>query len=80
MKYYSIGEFAKEIGRTPQTLRNWDKNGTLKPHHVAESGYRYYSKEQLNNILGIKTKKEKERVVIGYCRVSSNKQKEDLER
>lgn len=80
MQYYSIGEFAKEIGRTSQTLRNWDKNGTLKPHHVADSGYRYYSKEQLINILGIKTKKEKERVVIGYCRVSSNKQKEDLER
>ncbi|WP_459076813.1 MerR family transcriptional regulator, partial [Bacillus chungangensis] len=24
MKYYSIGEFAKLIGKTTQTLRNWD--------------------------------------------------------
>ncbi|MHB8125029.1 MAG: MerR family transcriptional regulator, partial [Desulfitobacteriaceae bacterium] len=26
MNYYSIGEFAKLIGKTEQTLRNWDKN------------------------------------------------------
>ena len=25
MKYYSIGEFADKIGKTIQTLRNWDK-------------------------------------------------------
>ena len=24
MKYYSIGEFADKIGKTIQTLRNWD--------------------------------------------------------
>lgn len=34
MKYYSIGEFATKIGKTVQTLRNWDKNGTLKPSHI----------------------------------------------
>ncbi|EOU1940540.1 IS607 family transposase, partial [Clostridium perfringens] len=28
MKYYSIGEFANKIGKTVQTLRNWDKNGS----------------------------------------------------
>ncbi|MFC3783141.1 MerR family DNA-binding transcriptional regulator, partial [Bacillus chungangensis] len=48
MKYYSIGEFAKLIGKTTQTLRNWDKRGVFKPHHVTESGYRYYSQEQLH--------------------------------
>ena len=31
MKYYSIGEFADKIGKTIQTLRNWDKNNTFKP-------------------------------------------------
>ncbi|WP_039218156.1 MULTISPECIES: MerR family transcriptional regulator, partial [Clostridium] len=34
MKYYSIGEFATKIGKTVQTLRNWDKNETLKPSHI----------------------------------------------
>lgn len=80
MKYYSIGQFAKLIGKTTQTLRNWDKENILKPHHIAESGYRYYSQEQLNHFFGIKGEKPLDRKVIGYCRVSSNKQKDDLER
>ncbi|MGL5744278.1 MAG: IS607 family transposase [Cetobacterium sp.] len=80
MEFISIGEFAKKIGVTIQTLRNWDKTGKLKPNHISKSGFRYYSKEQLNNFLGLKKISEKEKVVIGYCRVSSNKQKDDLER
>jgi DNA-binding transcriptional MerR regulator len=54
MKYYSIGEFATKIGKTVQTLRNWDKNGTLKPSHITDAGTRYYSQEQLNHFLGLK--------------------------
>ncbi|SHL07124.1 Predicted site-specific integrase-resolvase, partial [Alkalithermobacter thermoalcaliphilus JW-YL-7 = DSM 7308] len=77
MKYYSIGEFAKLIGKTEQTLRNWDKQGKLKPAYITDSGHRMYSQEQLNSVLGINPKKK---ITIGYCRVSSNKQKDDLER
>ena len=80
MKYYSIGEFAKKIGKTIQTLRNWHKNGNLKPHHVTGGGTRYYSQEQLNHFLGIKGEKQLNKKNIGYCRVSSYKQKDDLER
>jgi putative resolvase len=79
MKQYTIGQFAKLIGRTPQTLRDWDKKGEFKPYYVAPSGHRYYSQKQLNHFLGIKGIKP-DRKVIGYCRVSSNKQKDDLER
>lgn len=25
MKFYTIHEFSKLVGKTPQTLRNWDK-------------------------------------------------------
>lgn len=77
MKYYSIAEVSKLLNVTAQTLRNWDKSGKLKPHHTTNSGYRYYSQEQLNKILGIKDTRRK---VIGYCRVSSHKQKDDLDR
>ena len=72
MKYYSIHEFSKLISRTPQTLRNWDLSGKLKPHHTGANGYRYYSHQQLNELLGIG---DIQRKIIGYCRVSSNKQK-----
>lgn len=77
LKYYSIAQTSKLLGVTAQTLRNWDRSGKLKPHHTSESGYRYYSQEQLNRVLGIK---DPNRKVIGYCRVSSSKQKDDLER
>ncbi len=77
MKYYSIHEFSKLLSVSAQTLRNWDKSGKLTPHHLGANGYRYYSHEQLNKILGIEDTK---RLVIGYCRVSSNKQKDDLAR
>ena len=49
----------------------------LKPHHVSPNGYRYYSKEDLDKFMKIPTE---ERITIGYCRVSSNKQKDDLQR
>lgn len=51
MKYYLIGEFSKAIGKTIKTLRNWDKNGELKPVRVEDTGYRYYSQEQLDRFL-----------------------------
>ncbi|MDP4179148.1 MAG: IS607 family transposase [Bacillota bacterium] len=80
MEYYSIGKFSKLIGKNAQTLREWDKKGELKPHHVTPSGYRYYSQEQLNHFLGLKGVVANAKKIIGYCRVSSNKQKDDLER
>lgn len=79
MKYYSIHEFSKLIGRTPQTLRNWDKSCKLKPSHTGANGYRYYSHDQLREVLQIK-EDPKNKLIIGYCRVSSNKQKDDLQR
>lgn len=80
MKQYSIGEFANKIGKTVQTLRNWDKKGTLKPHHITAGGTRQYSQEQRNHFLGLKSKDKRNKKTIGYGRVSSHKQKDDLER
>ena len=77
-KYYSINKFSKILGVSAQTLRNWDKKGKLHPHHTSSNGYRYYSHEQLNQVMNVKLNLD--RIVIGYCRVSSNKQKDDLER
>ena len=77
MRYFTINKFSKIVGVTPQTLRNWDKTKKLKPHHTTENGYRYYSEEQLKQVLRTKPKS---RTIVGYCRVSSPKQKDDLER
>ena len=70
---YSIGEFAKKTGITIQTLRDWDKSGKLKPafRSVNSRRYRYYSEEQLNEMM-------QKRINIGYIRVSAKHQKDDL--
>ena len=53
MKRYSIGQFAKEISVTVQTLRNWDQNGKVKPDYVSPTGHRYYSQKQLDLYSGL---------------------------
>jgi len=75
---YSIGEFAKKIGVTIHTLREWDKSGKLKPEYRSKGNHRYYSDNQLNELLQKRTPKNK--INVGYVRVSSNHQKDDLER
>ena len=79
MKYYSTKKVTEILGVTAQTLRNWDKEGKLKPSYVKSNGYRYYSEDSiLSYTQERKTKKNLN--VVGYARVSSKKQSEDLER
>jgi len=79
LKIYSMGQFSKLIGKSEWTIRRWEKDGKLKPHHRTDGGHRYYSDEQVNEILKM-PKYAKERKIVGYCRVSSHKQRDDLER
>ena len=79
MKYYSSKKVTEILGVTAQTLRNWDKEGKLKPSYVKSNGYRYYSEDSiLSYTQERKTKKNLN--IIGYARVSSKKQSDDLER
>ena len=76
MKYYSAKSVRLMLGITAQTLRNWDREGKLKPAYVKSNGYRYYSEEQiLSYTQERKTKKNLN--IIGYARVSSKKQIDD---
>jgi len=79
MKYYSSKTVSQMLGVTAQTLRNWDREGKLKPSYVKSNGYRYYSEDSiLSYTQERKTKKNLN--VIGYARVYSKKQSADLER
>lgn len=81
MRILTIGEFSKAIGVCPMTLRNWEKSEKLIPHHKTAAGTRYYSEEQINEYFKINPEKNlSARKIIGYCRVSTKKQKDDLER
>ena len=56
-KYYTTGQFAKMANVSNRTIRYYDKQGLLKPHHISEKGYRYYSDDdfvKLQQILSLK--------------------------
>ena len=80
MKRYKVGEFAKLLNVTVKTLQNWDKQGTLKAYRTP-SNQRFYTEEQLNQVLGLSNEKQEEKpgLKIGYCRVSTYNQKNSLQ-
>lgn len=45
--YLSVSEMAQLHNISRQTLIYYDKIGLLKPHHIDEHGYRYYSPYQI---------------------------------
>ena len=70
---------ARELLRvTATTLRRWDKQGKIQTVRTP-SGIRMYNKECISKILG-ESGIVSERKRIAYCRVSSKKQYDDLER
>lgn len=66
------------LGVTTFTLRNWDKTNKIGTVRSA-SGVRLYSVKDIQNILGSSTSLHKKKKIV-YCRVSSKKQENDLER
>lgn len=47
----TIGEFSRICFVTKKTLRYYDEIGLLRPEHIAENGYRYYTANQLHTML-----------------------------
>ena len=72
-RFIKIGEAARVLGVSVQTLRRWEKDESLLPERISEGKTRYYS---LDKLLGF-SKKETD-LTIGYARVSSHDQKKDL--
>jgi predicted site-specific integrase-resolvase len=74
-RFIKIGEAAKTLGISIQTLRRWEAEGYLIPHRKSKGKTRYYDLDQL---IGKKTTEDD--LTIAYARVSSHEQKEDLKR
>lgn len=68
-----IGEAAKLLGSTPDTLRKWEASGELLPARKTKGGTRYYA---VADVLGLANESTP---TVCYARVSSHDQKEDLE-
>ena len=72
-----IGEAAKELGVSIETIRRWDRAGKINSERTP-NGHRRYD---LSKLSGVTRKKIPEiRNTIAYARVSSHDQKLDLER
>jgi len=69
-----IGEASKILGTTPDTLRKWEATGEIVPTRKTKGGTRYYDVAELLEL------DSGDYPTIGYARVSSNDQKEDLVR
>jgi predicted site-specific integrase-resolvase len=72
MKYLPSREASKILGLHPNTLRTYADNGTIESYKT-ESGQRRYN---VQAYLGL----QKHSTTLCYCRISSPKQREDLER
>jgi predicted site-specific integrase-resolvase len=78
MEYVNTKEAKKLLRVTSTTLRRWDAENKIQTIRTP-SGIRLYDKKCISKILG-ETEVIPERKKIAYCRVSSKKQIDDLER
>ena len=72
---YTLGEAAKILGVHPKTIQKWDREGKIRCIRTV-GGKRRIPESEIKRIMGI----HEERKVVGYARVSSYSQKDDLER
>lgn len=73
-RFIKIGEAAKIMGVSIQTLRRWEESGYLLPDRISAGKTRYYN---IDRLIG---KTSETDLTVAYARVSSHDQKEDLER
>jgi len=57
-EYMLVGELAKKVGVSANTLRYYDKEGLLAPSHESESGYRLYTDRDMVKLVQILTMKQ----------------------
>ena len=50
-KYYTIGQAAKILGVSQETLRRWDNSGKFKSLRHPMNNYRVYSDNQIQNLV-----------------------------
>ena len=72
MTFYTVGQLTKLHGVSPSTIRRWEASGLVSASKRTLGGHRRFWLED--------HEETKERRIVGYARVSSHDQKEDLQR
>ncbi|MEW6459365.1 MAG: IS607 family transposase [Bacillota bacterium] len=73
MELLTISKAAKKLGVHPNSLRNWEKQGLIKPVRLP-GGQRRYSMDELNRLLQSGQLTDGREAVVLYARVSTKKQ------
>jgi predicted site-specific integrase-resolvase len=74
--YWSIGKVARYLGLSVVTLRRWEKEGKLLSDIRTFGNHRRYDATRIQRLF----RRDKPKSIVGYARVSSHDQKENLER
>jgi len=73
-RHYTMREAAKILGVSVRTIQRWDKAGKIRCIRTP-GGRRRVPESEIRRILGLSEER-----VMGYARVSSRSQRDDLER
>lgn len=65
-RFVKVGQAARILGVSVQTLRRWEERGQLLPERRSDGGTRYYDVEKLLNLKEIETD-----LTIAYARASA---------
>ncbi len=75
-KLYTVKRASEILGVHPKTIQKWDREGKIRVIRTP-GGRRRIPESEIKRLLGIQ---EGNGLIIGYARVSSHAQKDDLER
>ena len=76
-KYFSVGEAAKAVHTTSETLRHYDRIGLVKPSKKDEwTNYRYYTEQDIVRLNTVRALQLKNPVSKGRLRKKNCKDKE----
>jgi len=75
-KLYTVKQASEILGVHPKTIQKWDREGKIRVIRTP-GGRRRIPESEIKRLLGIKPE---EGLIIGYARISSHTQKDDLER
>lgn len=72
-----VSQLAKKLNKTTITIWNYMKSGKLRYHQDFKGSNRYFLWDEVLEDMGIQLPKQ-QKITIGYCRVSTVDQKNDL--
>lgn len=71
---------SQEVGVSGDTLRRWANQGVVRCQRINGTGKRFYHRDDVRKMFGAHSADAAQKAKIAYARVSSAKQKEDLQR